>query len=97
MGHDAFGLFRGWCRDRPSCLEYRAPSSPDDAQAGRCTTCGCLPQQHVPALAAGYDPKSAEQVASRSLYDASLLPPAERAAWGRPRPTATPAETRLHT
>ena len=80
MGHDAFGLFRGWCRDRPSCLEYRAPSSPDDAQAGRCTTCGCLPQQHVPALAAGYDPQSAEQVASRSLYDASLLPPAERAA-----------------
>ena len=80
---DAFGLFRGWCRDRPSCLEYRlggAPSSADDAQAGRCTACGCLPQQHVPALAADYDPQSAEQVASRSLYDASLLPPVERAA-----------------
>ena len=83
MVRDAFGLFRGWCRDRPSCLEYRlggAPSSPDDAQAGRCTACGCLPQQHVPTLAAGYDPHSAEQVASRSLYDASLLPPDERAA-----------------
>ena len=52
MGLDAFGLFRGWCRDRPSCLEYRPrgePGSASDAQAIRCATCGCLPQQHVPA------------------------------------------------
>ena len=83
MGLDAFGLFRGWCRDRPSCLEYRPrgePGSASDAQAIRCATCGCLPQQHVPAQRQGYDPHSEAQVALRKQYDASLLAPAECAA-----------------
>ena len=46
----------------------------------RCSRCRCLPQEHVPAVAEGYDPHSEEQLAARRQYDDRLLPPEERAA-----------------
>ncbi len=83
MGYDTFGLFRGWCRKVPTCLEYVSSGEPSDAAdlAGlRCSRCRCLPQEHVPAVADGYDPHSEEQLRERRRYDARLLPPDERAA-----------------
>ena len=80
---DAFGLFRGWCRSAPSCLEYTPTSVPTGAAEIaplRCARCRCLPQEHVPARAEGYDPNSPEQLAERRKHDVRLLPPDERAA-----------------
>jgi tetratricopeptide (TPR) repeat protein len=83
MGYDAFGLFRGWCTRASSCLEYVAagePTDPADPTPMRCSRCRCLPQEHVPAIAEGYDPNSAEHLAERRKHDVRLLPPEERAA-----------------
>ena len=83
MGYDAFGLFRGWCTRASNCLEYSpAGEAIDAADANplRCSHCRCLPQEHVPARAEGYDPNSPEQLAERRKYDVRLLPPDERAA-----------------
>ena len=66
MGRDAFGLFRGWCKKDPRCLEYCAagePNDPVDVGPLRCTRCRCLPQEHVPAVEEGYDPNSEAQLA----------------------------------
>ena len=79
---DTFGLFRGWCRDAPSCLEYKpsgAPSGPADRSALQCSRCRCQPQQHHATSAERYNPHSAEQVALRRAYDERLQSPAERA------------------
>lgn len=83
MGYDAFGLFRGWCTRASNCLEYTAQGVAQDAADAnplRCSHCRCLPQEHVPAKAEGYDPNSPEQLAERRKYDVRLLPPEERAA-----------------
>jgi len=83
MGYDTFGCFRGWCTRNATCLEYVASGEPvDPADVGplRCSRCRCLPQEHVPAIAEGYDPNSSEQLAARRRYDVRLLPPDERAA-----------------
>ena len=83
MGYDTFGLFRGWCRSAPLCLEYIPVGIPEDAgdfRAIRCSKCGCQPQQHEPVDEMGYDPHSAAQIQMRMKYDARLLPPSDRAA-----------------
>lgn len=83
MGYDAFGLFRGWCTRASNCLEYTAAGEaqdPADTTSFRCTHCRCLPQEHVPARAEGYDPHSPEHLAERRKHDVRLLPPEERAA-----------------
>ena len=82
---DAFGLFRGWCRSAPSCLEYTPTSVPTGAAEIaplRCARCRCLPQEHVAAREEGYDPHSEEQLRERRKYDERLLEPdaARRAA-----------------
>ena len=67
---DAFGLFRGWCRSAPSCLEYTPTSVPTGAAEIaplRCARCRCLPQEHVPAVCDGYDPHSPEQLAEIAI------------------------------
>ena len=81
MGRDAFGLFRGWCTREPSCLEYRAPSEaaencagPTDPNAFRCSRCNCLPQEHKPCRAQGYDPNSPAHLEARRKHDVRLLP-----------------------
>jgi len=82
MGYDAFGLFRGWCIRASGCLEYSAQGVAQDAADAnplRCSHCRCLPQEHVPAKADGYNPNSAEHLAERRKYDVRLLPPEERA------------------
>ena len=83
MGYDTFGLFRGWCRVVPSCLEYTPVGIPEDAgdiRAIRCARCGCQPQQHQPVNEHEYDPFSPDQLEERKKYDPRLLPPDERAA-----------------
>lgn len=83
MGYDAFGCFRGWCTRASNCLEYVASGEPDTATNMaplRCSRCRCLPQEHVAAVAEGYDPNSPEHMAERRKYDVRLLPPEERAA-----------------
>eukprot|EP00966_Prymnesium_polylepis_P255415 5901236-Prymnesium_polylepis.1 len=83
MGYDTFGLFRGWCRVAPACLEYIPVGVPEDAgdfRSIRCAKCGCQPQQHQPCEEEGYDPLSPEHMKERMKYDNRLLPPAERAA-----------------
>ena len=80
---DAWGLFRGWCKVAPSCLEYVPTSEPEgplDTRALICSRCRCAPQQHVATSAAGYDPHSEEQLALRRQYDERLQHPTERAA-----------------
>jgi len=80
---DAFGLFRGWCRVVPSCLEYVPCGEPEgawDTNALLCSRCRCLPQQHFACDAKGYDPHSEEQLRERRKYDERLLPAADRAA-----------------
>jgi len=87
---DAFGLFRGWCRAAPSCLEYvpvAAPGGALDTRALACSRCRCQPQQHqaVDVGPAGYDPHSPEQVEARRPYDERLQSPEERAATRKAR------------
>ena len=74
---DAFGLFRGWCRTSPSCLEYRVateqPAGPADMRRLRCTRCQCLPQEHVATVKEGYNPHSERHYRERRRFDARLL------------------------
>ena len=88
---DAFGLFRGWCRSAPSCLEYTPTSVPTGAAEIaplRCARCRCLPQEHVAAREEGYDPHSEEQLRERRKYDERLLEPDARAALHKERADA---------
>lgn len=100
MGYDAFGLFRGWCTRASACLEYSAVGEAADAADAnplRCSHCRCLPQEHVPAKAEGYDPNSPEHLAERRKYDARLLPPEERAAIFKGRADAAFKERNFRT
>ena len=100
MGRDAFGLFRGWCKKDPRCLEYCAagePNDPVDVGPLRCTRCRCLPQEHVPAVEEGYDPNSEAQLAERRKHDVRLLPPEERAAIFKARADAAFKERNFRT
>ena len=100
MGYDAFGLFRGWCTRASNCLEYTAAGEASDAadvNALRCSHCRCLPQEHVPARAEGYDPNSPEHLAERRKYDVRLLPPDERAAIFKARADAAFKERNYRT
>ena len=88
---DAFGLFRGWCRSAPSCLEYTPTSVPTGAAEIaplRCARCRCLPQEHVAAREEGYDPHSEEQLRERRKYDERLLEPDARSALHKERADA---------
>jgi len=83
MVYDAFGLFRGWCRTVPGCLEYMPMGHPQgawDTAALRCARCRMMPQQHHPTEAEGYDPNSEEQLAERRKYDERLQDPSKLAA-----------------
>eukprot|EP00965_Chrysotila_dentata_P188780 6172950-Pleurochrysis_carterae.AAC.1 len=82
MVADAFGVYRGWCRAAPSCLEYNprgVPEGPLDIAALSCSVCRCSPQQHVIAEPTGYNPWSEKHVNARKAYDERLLSNTERA------------------
>ena len=82
MGYDSFGLFRGWCRASPSCLEF-SPSFPlSPSSSLLCSRCRHPAALHQPVSLAPdgrYDANSPEQLELRKRFDERLLSPPERA------------------
>ena len=84
---DAFGLFRGWCRSAPSCLEYTPTSVPTGAaEIAPLRCCGAAPAAGARGGAGGLRPAQRGAAAFRRKYDERLLEPdARRAAQGARR------------